>query len=89
MSLATAGGASDGLLKAFGYSSKLFYILGQVVALLISGVKTPNTPFQPKQEAINNISPVGTLIQDSKQTSAGFCVYIDFFVTKFSSTNKG
>lgn len=27
-----------------------------------------NTPFQPKQEAINYISPVGTLIWDSKQT---------------------
>lgn len=34
----------------------------------LRGVKTSSFPFQPKQEAINNIPPPGTLLWDCKRT---------------------
>lgn len=34
----------------------------------LRGVKTSNFPFQPEEEAINNIPPLGTLLWDYKHT---------------------
>jgi len=34
----------------------------------LRGVKTSNIPSQPREQAINSILPMGTLIQDGKQT---------------------